>query len=163
MKFKLGLIGVLSVWSFSVKAGPAPVPTFEVMTGKAAEEKIRFLFEGASNENPFLFKGTTPDGKPCTLNFFTPSESEFIVSMSLARTEEVVAKVVISKMATVSRATRAFDSYLSEHYKLFIPSGSYDILEHRKRHDGSEYQLVFQSSLDQNKWCACGQFKDSRI
>lgn len=141
------------------------MPTFEIMTGKAAEEKIRLLFEGASQENPFVFQGTTPEGKSCSLKMLTPSESEFIVSMELGKkellTQEEVAKVAISKMATVSRATRPFESYFSEHYKLFIPSGEFDILEYRRRHDGSEYQLVFSSSIHQEKWVACGKFKVS--
>ena len=134
-------------------AEPAPAPTFEIMTGKAAEEKIRALFAGASEQNPFIFEGTTPDGTPCQLKLEAPSDSEFIVSM-----EPGAAITRISKMASLTRATRSFDSYFSEHYKLFIPSGSHDIVEYRRRHDGSEYQLVFQNSLDQNKWTACGKF-----
>lgn len=132
------------------------------MTGKAAEEKIRLLFEGASEQNPFVFSGTTPEGKPCHLTFDTPSDSEFIVSMDTEGDSkakgDLAAKMIISKMASLTRATRSFDSYFSEHYKLFIPSGTFDIVEYRRRHDGSEYQLVFQSSLDQKKWAACGKF-----
>ena len=139
------------------------MPTFEIMTGKAAEEKLRLLFEGASTQNPFVFKGTNHEGKSCTLEFNTPSDSEFIVTLGEAPEKEapeaVMAKVVISKMATLSRATRAFDSYFSEHYKLFIPSGGFDTLEHRKRLDGSEYQLLISSSLDQSKRFDCGKFK----
>lgn len=154
------IIWVLLIGSLSVSADP--MPTFEIMTGKAAEEKMRLLFEGASTQNPFIFKGTNHEGKSCTLEFNTPSESEFIVSLEQApekgAPETLVAKVVISKMATLSRATRAFTSYFSEHYKLFIPSGGFDILEHRKRTDGSEYQLLISSSLDQTKWFDCGKF-----
>lgn len=161
MKYLFILLIPLS--SFISFGGPPPVPTFEVMTGKAAEEKIRLLFEGASDQNPFLFEGTTPDGKACVLTFDTPSESEFIVSMNYIETyatsKELAGKILISKLASVSRATRSFDSYFSELYKLFIPSGTFDILEFRKRHDESEYQLVFQSSLDPKKWIACGKFK----
>jgi hypothetical protein len=110
---------------------------------------------GASEQNPFIFEGTTPDGTPCQLKLEAPSDSEFIVSM-----EPGASITRISKMASLTRATRSFDSYFSEHYKLFIPSGSHDIVEYRRRHDGSEYQLVFQNSLDQNKWTACGKFVD---
>jgi len=140
-----------------------PIPTFEIMTGKAAEEKIRLLFEGASSHNPFIFQGTNHEGKSCTLEFNSPSDSEFIVSLQQApeknASEKLVAKVVISKMATLSRATRTFTSYFSEYYKLFIPSGGFDVLEHRKRPDVSEYQLLISSSLDQTKWFDCGKFK----
>jgi hypothetical protein len=153
--FFIAFIAIAGVISFGA---PPSTPTFEIMTGKAAEEKIRLLFDGASEQNPFLFEGTTPDGKTCTLTFETPSDSEFIVSMNLTGThailKELAGKVIISKMASLTRATRSFDSYFSEHYKLFIPSGTFDILEFRKRHDESEYQLVFQSSLDQKKWVA---------
>jgi len=158
------LLSMLSFFGlvFSVIVLAAPTPEFEIMTGKAAEEKIRLLFEGASDQNPFLFKGTNPEGKTCTLSFNTPSDSEFIVNLSQESngrsTEKEVAKIIISKMATLSRATRSFDSYFSELYKLFIPSGGFDILEYRKRHDGSEYQLVISSSMDQKKWFACGHF-----
>ncbi|NBX92444.1 MAG: hypothetical protein EB078_01745 [Proteobacteria bacterium] len=138
------------------------MPSFEIMTGKAAEEKLRLLFDGAVTQNPFVFKGTNHEGKSCTLEFNTPSDSEFIVSlhqaMEMGAAETLVAKVSISKMATLSRATRSFESYFSEHYKLFIPSGGFDILEHRKRHDHSEYQLLISSSLDQNNWFDCGKF-----
>lgn len=147
------LASVFALFSWAATSAPGPMPTFEVMTGKAAEEKIRALFDGG-NENPFLFQGTTPDGKPCSIKFEAPSDSEFIVSM-----EPGAAQMKISKMASLTRATRDFDSYFSEHYKLFIPSGTHDIVEYRKRHDDSEYQLVFQNSLDQNKWTACGKFK----
>ncbi|MFM8268658.1 MAG: hypothetical protein ACKN9V_00585, partial [Pseudomonadota bacterium] len=130
------LISLFVFFSFTTFGEQPNLPSFEIMTGKAAEEKIRLLFEGATDQNPFLFNGTTPDGKNCSLTFHAPSEEEFIVSMEL---REPTAKVVISKMASLTRATRSFDSYFSEHYKLFIPSGTFDILEYRRRHDGSEY------------------------
>ena len=120
------------------------------------------LFEGAAHANPYVFKGTNHDGKSCTLEFNTPSDSEFVVILHQSdgpgTPENLVAKITINKAATLSRATRSFDSYFSEHYKLFIPSGGFDILEHRKRHDNSEYQLFISSSIDQNKWFDCGKF-----
>lgn len=152
-RFLLFVVGLIFSQTI-LRAEPAPAPTFEIMTGKAAEEKIRQLFPGASEQNPFILEGTTPDGTPCQLKLEAPSDSEFIVSM-----EPGASITRISKMASLTRATRSFDSYFSEHYKLFIPSGSHDIVEYRRRHDGSEYQLVFQTSLDQNKWTACGKFK----
>lgn len=135
---------------------------FEIMTGKAAEESIRKLFPSATNPNFFEFHGKTEKGASCTLSLNTPEGSDnFTLTIAQADSvtssvETTVAQITIGKLATVAHATRAFQTYNSEFYKLFIPSNGWDTIEYKFRPDGSDWNLMISTSLDQNKWFLCG-------
>ena len=166
MKITRALILVVFFITFGILKAETP-PGFEIMTGKAAEESIRNLFPSAIDQNVFEFHGKTEKGARCTLSLNTPESSDsFIVTITQAdsevsTTETIVAQITISKMATVAHASRAFDTYKSEFYKLFIPSNGWDTIEYKFRPDGSDWNLMISTSLDQNKWFLCGPLTSS--
>ena len=139
-----------------------PPGAFEIMTGKAAEESIRNLFPSATDSSSFEFHGKTEKGLNCTLTLNTPQGSDnFTVTINQAvsdtSTEETtVAQIPIGKLATVAHAKRAFQTYNSEFYKLFIPSDGWDTIEYKFRPDGSDWNLMISTSLDPKKWFLCG-------
>jgi len=161
MKFASLITLVMALAIPSLLRAEAPAG-FDIMTGKAAEESIRKLFPTATSQNYFEFHGKTEKGANCTLSLNTPAGSDdFTVTITQATsdssTEEApVAQITVGKMATVAHATRAFQTYNSEFYKLFIPSNGWDIIEYKIRPDGSDWNLMISTSLDQNKWFLCG-------
>lgn len=161
MKFAclLGLVVALTIPALLRAEAPAG---FDIMTGKAAEESIRNLFPSATDHSAFEFHGKTEKGARCTLSLNTPQGSDdFTVTLTQANSETsteetLVAQITIGKLATVAHASRAFQTYKSEFYKLFIPSNGWDTIEYKFRPDGSDWNLMISTSLDQNKWFLCG-------